>query len=230
MARYRPRFEALDRDIKVLFPDVFSDQARSKALADHARVALADGQKQNQSILGRVPPHDTYVDGKHNAAIETVRPEGRIVFEFELLDDVFAWIADMLVLNSPVGRGDDPRPGHPTLYASSHAFFADGQGVDPSKPVPPASEYVFVNVQPYARKIERGLSMQAPSGVYEVVANLANRRFGNLVRIRFGYRTPAFGAIDEWARTTKMPSPYRRGEKREEWLRRQPAIIISHHR
>jgi hypothetical protein len=51
-----------------------------------------------------------------------------------------------------------------------------------------ASRYEFVSTVPYARKIERGLSPQAPDGVYQVVAVLAQKRFGNVARIRFSYR------------------------------------------
>ena len=33
-----------------------------------------------------------------------------------------------------------------------------------------------------------GLSNQAPDGVYQVVAKMAQRRFGNSLRIKFSYR------------------------------------------
>ena len=52
-----------------------------------------------------------------------------------------------------------------------------------------AEEYVFINTQPYARKIEgtggRRMAPQAPDGVYQAVATLAQRRFGNIARITF---------------------------------------------
>ena len=48
-----------------------------------------------------------------------------------------------------------------------------------------ADEYVFINTVPYARKIERGSSSQAPDGVYQAVAMLARDRFGNVARITY---------------------------------------------
>lgn len=223
----RSRIDPIDRDIAVVFPDPFSEKSQKDTLVSFAKQALADAQRQNEAVLGRVPPHETWVDGKKDAPLESVRPDGTIVFEFELLEDVFGWIGEQLIKHSPRGDSGDPRPGHPDLYMRSHVFTADLVVVDPGEPVPPAAEYAFLNSQPYARKIERGLSQQAPDGVYEVVAALAQKRFGNMARIRFSYRTPLFGAVDEWASTTKMKSPYRRGAKRDEWLRRQPAIVIT---
>jgi hypothetical protein len=51
-----------------------------------------------------------------------------------------------------------------------------------------AREWVFVSVAPYARRIERGWSRQAPDGVYQAVAALARRRFGSLAMVQFTYR------------------------------------------
>jgi hypothetical protein len=155
-----------------------------------------------------------------------------ILFEFELVQDLLRYIDEWLILASPVGRANDPRPGHPELYARSHRMFLDGDLAEVDAPPRPFSEAVFVSTVPYARKIERGLSNQAPDGVYQVVATLAARRYSNYARIRFGYRTPHdFGAIAEWSRTTRLQSHAasrnRPGPQRQEWLQRQPAIIIT---
>ena len=77
---------------------------------------------------------------------------------------------------------------------------------------------MFLNTQPYARKIEGDLSRepsskQAPEGVYEAVATLAQRRFGNVAMIRFSYRTPIDGAIAG-------------GRMGDRSTRRTPAIIV----
>jgi len=73
---------------------------------------------------------------------------------------------------------------------------------------------VFLNIQPYARKIERGQSSQAPDGVYQAVATLAQRRFGNVAKITFSYRTAIGGAIIG-------------GRKGDRSDLRNPAIIVS---
>lgn len=227
MARIKTRIDVIDRDIKVLFgDDIFEPQARSKYLAQEARKALAEGQAQNKAVMGRVPPHDTYVDGRSSVNLESVKPDGQIIFEFELVFDVFEYIREQLILHSPVGRDSDPRPGHPELYARSHMLIADGREVPEDAVPPPAEEYAFVNTQPYARKIERGLSAQAPDGVYQVVATLAQQKFGNVARIRFSYRTPIVGAVNAWAETTRLVMRKRR-KNRSEWLRRQPAIVVT---
>jgi hypothetical protein len=59
-----------------------------------------------------------------------------------------------------------------------------------------------------------------------VVAELARARFGNVANIKFGFRAPLFGGIEEWAARTRMKSKSK-GDRRAEWLRRQPAIIIT---
>lgn len=90
-----------------------------------------------------------------------------------------------------------------------------------TKYIGPKSKVQFVNIQPYARRIERGYlggpdlykrkitrgkrkggtgfkkvnwTMQAPNGVYKVVAQRAARRFRGIARIRFTYaQLPALG-------------------------------------
>jgi hypothetical protein len=230
MPRIRTRIQLLERDVRVLFPDPLSDANVRRSLAQMAHQMLHDAQAQNQRVLGRIPPHKHWVDGREGAPFETVRPDGNIMVEFELLEDVFTFIREMLEKTSPVGKPDDPRPDHPGKYKVSHEFSADFRVLGPDDPIPPAREYAFVSAVPYARKIERGLSNQAPDGVYEVVAAMANARFSNFAHIRFTYRAPLIGDVHSWADTTKMESPYRRGEKRDTWLRRNPAIVIQHRR
>lgn len=219
----KTRIDAVERNVSVLFPDTFDDKTKSETLAQFAREELEKAQAQNEQVMGRRPSYETYVDGRHDAPLNSVRPQGKIVFEFELHMELFGWIHAALQSHSPVGPGG--RPGHPGLYKRSHILIADGVLVDPGTVPPDADEYAFVNIQPYARKIERGLSSQAPDGVYEVVAALANQRWGNVARVRFGYRVPIMGAIHSWAETTKMYSGRR--SDRAEWLRRQPAIIVT---
>lgn len=226
MGRVRSRIQIIDRDLSVTLPEA-SEAGRAKLFQEFAREELGKALQQNKAVLGQMPDYETRVDGAP-ARLDTARSTSTVEFEFELADEMYRWIFEMLILNSPVGKATDPRPGHPELYAKSHVFFIDGNEYDPEGPVPmPQDEAVFVNVQPYARKIERGLSSQAPDGVYETVALMARRRYGNFADIKFSYRTPFnFGAIHAWADTTSMQSPYRRGGKRDEWLRRQPAIVI----
>jgi hypothetical protein len=226
MPRYKTRIDIIDRNLEAVIPEA-APAERDRMFQEFAREQIGVAVAQNRTVLGEVPDYEIRVDGAPGPLIRaTVRSEVEV--EFELASEMYRWIYEMLILNSPVGNADDPRPGHPELYARSHMFFVDGNAYDPEGPAPlPQTEAVFVNVQPYARKIERGLSTQAPEGVYEVVAALAPRRFSNYGSIRFSHRTPfEIGAIHEWAQTTEMASPFRTGEKRQEWLTRQPAIVI----
>lgn len=220
------KVDAFDRDITVLINDALGPDAQSAALADYARGIEKDAEAQNKAALGYVPPHETVVDGRQGADEDNVKPTGTIVYEFDLIDDLFIFIDEMLIQNSPVKSG---------RYVKSHAFFADGVTFDPAGQIPQASEYVIANTQPYARKIEgtakkSGESPQFPNGVYEAVAVLARARFGNLARIDFTYRAISGGAIGAYAATSaahRFASKHKRITHPEEWLTAQPAIVIT---
>ncbi|MHB2205067.1 hypothetical protein [Methylobacterium sp. CM6257] len=186
----RVRLHAFSRDLKVIVERTLSTQARQKLAADAGRRVLAEAQAQNARALGAIPPHETFVDGRPGAALESVNPDrGEILFRFNLATDVFAWIDEQLIIHSPVG--DTPKSPE---YNRSHIFFVDGEQSDPSGGVS-GETFIYLNTVPYARKIERGLSKQTPDGVYEVVATLAARRFGNIASIKFGYRSFQAGAL-----------------------------------
>jgi hypothetical protein len=153
-------------------------------LAAFAAETIEEAKTQNKQVLGVVPPYDVFVDGREGAPLASVKPDGVIRAEFQLVNEALAWISTQLQLHSPVLTG---------RYAKSHELFADGVDTENPNIAPPAEEYVFMNIQPYARKIERGMSPQAPDGVYQAVATLAQRRFGNVARITFSYRTVTGG-------------------------------------
>ena len=210
------RIDPIDRDIRVTFPDLFTPKERSQTLASFARQALKEGIEQNRMVLGNEPPHQTYVDGRLGASEDTVKPDGRIIYEFELMEELFTWIDEQLFTHSPWRTGQ---------YTRSHVMVVDGNIADLTAIAGFRDEVFFANAQPYARKIERGLSPQAPDGVYQVIAKMASTRFGNFGRIRFGYRSLNIGGIHEWASKTRMKT--KRAKDRADWLRRQPAIIIT---
>ncbi len=223
------RVAPIDREVVISLTKGLAPADQSRELARFARQSLKEAQDINRASIGRVPEHTTIVDGRRGASEDSVKPNGVVTYEFHLLDDLFAWIGQKLMEASPVKTG---------LYQDSHVLFADGVEVAPGSPLPDASEYAFVNAQPYARKIERGLSPQAPDGVYEGVAALAARRFGNLARIKFSYRSFVGGNVGSWAAGTTLPgfewAPETRkrvnkmkGTKRRDFLTRQPAIVIT---
>lgn len=201
------KIDAIDKDLALMLREDLSPEAQRAMLASFAREELGKAQAINRRALGYDPTYDTFVDGRRGAALESVHPNGTILFAFDLLDDLFAWIGEQLVLHAPVLTG---------RYQRSFRFYADGREINPGAEVPAAREYYFISSVPYARKIERGHSSQAPNGVFEVVAALARSRFGNLANIRFSYRTPEASTAD----TPKA----RRAADREN---RSPAIVIT---
>lgn len=195
------RIEPIERDIRVFVNDNTNPKVVSAAIAGAAREALSEALEINTRAIGYAPHYDTFVDGVQGASLDSVRRV--IVFDFDLINEAVDWIHNRLKAISPVLTGE---------YQRKHLLYADGREVPPDTLPPPALEYVFLNEVPYARKIERGLSKQAPEGVYQVVAAEAQSRFSKLARIRFSYR--------EFALAQGANSRARRDS-------RQPAIIIS---
>ncbi len=204
------RITPIRRDLDVMFKQGIGDKAQSALLATFALEKIEEAKAQNKQVLGVVPPYKIYVDGRQGAPLESVKPNGVIRVEFQLVNEALAWIYEQLQKHSPVLTGQ---------YANSHELFADGAQVANPNAAPPAEEYVFLNTQPYARKIEGDLSRepsskQAPQGVYEAVATLAQSKFSRLGKIRFSYRTPIGGQI----------AGGRVGDRSK---RRTPAIIVT---
>jgi hypothetical protein len=174
------RVEPIDRDVQLILSEDLSSKARSAILAEVAADMIEEAKEINRQVLGAVPPYTVTVDGSQSASLASVKPDGFIRADFQIVTEAIAWIYEQLQMHSPVLSG---------RYAKSHEIFADGVEIDNPNDPPPASEFVIMNTQPYARKIERGQSSQAPDGVYQAVATLAQRRFGNVAKISFSYRT-----------------------------------------
>jgi hypothetical protein len=185
----KTRVQPISRDLELFLSEDLGPKARSAMLASFAAETIEEAKTQNKRVLGVVPPYEVYVDGREGAALTSVKPDGVIRAEFELVNEALAWIYQQLETHSP------RLTGH---YASSHVLFADGTETSVNAPAP-AQEYVFVNTTPYARKLEGDKktgrppsSPQAPDGVYQAVATLA-RKFSNVAKVSFAYQTVAGG-------------------------------------
>jgi hypothetical protein len=222
----KTRIESFNLDYNLITREMLSVEAQRADFAQRASQIITDVKAQNAKVLGRVPKHTISVDGREGAPLNSVKiPNGVVFVEFELVFEAITWVHEMLKRHSPYKSG---------RYQKSHVLIADNVAVDEGVVPPVADKYEFVNVQPYARKIEKGLSSQAPDGVYQAVATMASSssKFGNVARIRFGYVTPMFGAIESWAASPAgvawgQQKSRRRKDLQAEWLRRQPAIIIT---
>lgn len=197
------------------------------AAAAFARQGIEDAKAHNKRVLGAIPPYVTTVDGRQGAPLESVNPYGgQIITEFELVGEVLVWIATELVARSPM---PGISPFSSGLYSNSHMLFADGVEVDASSVVQQAEEYVFLNPLPYSRKLEIGKTksgrdflVSVPNRIYERTADDAKRRFSNIARIKFSYRSPIIGY--QAAGTAGAALSKRGGIERET---RVPAIIVT---
>lgn len=200
------KVEPIDRDLLLSFGGDLSEKGRSAALAAFAIEERDKAVDLNRASAGQSVTYETYVDGKQGAGEASVRPDGVISYEFGLVRPVLEWIGNELVMASPVLTG---------RYARSHVLFADGREVEHMDEAPDAQRFVFLNIQPYARKIEDGLSPQATEGVYQGVASVAQARFGNAAKIFFGWEATVFAS----AKATPA-------ERRASAATRVPAIIV----
>lgn len=191
------RVKPVERIIRAKIDAALSPQARQKVIAKVAREKLAEAQEVNRRALGRVPEHETIVNGRRGAPLESAHPDaGTIVFRFKLVTDVLAWIMAELIRRSPVGP-----PGGAGTYREAHVLLADGVEVTLTDSLPSAAEYVVINTMPYARKIEigrtkkgRAFVIHAEDRLYDRVSLEAAQRFSNLVRISYTFR-PLVGGV-----------------------------------
>jgi len=180
-----------DLGFDLVLRETLSPTARSHAIAEVAREQLAEAQAINLVALGVAAAFSTMVDGVMGRSEDDVRPNGSILYTFNLLPDIFAWILEQLQAFAPVRTG---------FFRSSFELFADGVKIDPNGEIPPAKEFVFMSSADYAAQLEGypgrpPESSQAPNGVFEAVAALAQQRFGNQATIVFSYEYPMAGDL-----------------------------------
>jgi len=210
------------REFGVVLSNALSVEKRQQIAAAQATRILNNALAANKDATGRDSPYRQFVDGRENAPLDSVNPDhGLIAFQFDLIKPLLAWIGEQLVLHSPWG---DP----PIHYAQNHIMLADGVEVIPeTEDIPAANEYFFINLVPYARKIERGESSQAPDGVYDVVADMAQRRFGNIAKVGFTYRSLMGPYVPLGGRSGgKKASAALRAANKAEHDSRNPAIYV----
>lgn len=177
-----------------------------------AAVAKAD----NAKILVMPPPPLSvvrHVDGVRDAPEEAVKQGGVIVYDYGRIDQVVEFALTTLRELSPVDSGD---------YVRSHVLMIDGVVVDDLSTWKPGDEISISNSQPYTRKIEIGhKGYRAHAHVYEKTEQIIARRFGNLAKVYFVYRQAPPGEIHDWAAKSGA-----RLASRQEWLTRQPTLVI----
>ncbi|QCO03031.1 hypothetical protein [Azospirillum argentinense] len=154
-------------------------ETRRQMLVQAAREAHAEASAINTRALGHPVESVTIVDGRRGAPVESVKAGGVVVHLFAVHQAAIEFTAETLSRLSPWDTG---------LYENSHLLLVNGEEVEWGVTVGVDDVATFVNLLPYARRLEQGWSDQAPDGVYEVASEIVRARFGNIVNVRFGYR------------------------------------------
>lgn len=187
------------RSVRAFADRTLSPAALSRHLATVAREARDELIRE-----GSAPDsYETFVDGRRGAAEETVRPDGAIVYRFNLLGQAARLALDAAVRLSPRESGD---------FAAAWTVAVNGRlWTGDLADIPTDAEVMVVNPLPYARKIETGAMprMSVPPGIVERVKLQVNRRFPTMqASVTYVHLPSIFGRPG-------YPTPYiLRGRKR----------------
>lgn len=200
--------------------DINSDLNGELTLADllaftkESLILIADEALRDEQSRGFDPKPVVAVDGRIGKPIIQVNPLGKIEFFARAnITEMIRTIYDAIEYRSPVLTGQ---------YKRSNYVFLNGKQVANDKttleawlstnPIPKPNDVLrFLNITPYARKLERlGITRQkskhrtkkssdekgrsgfnvrilAPNGTYYLVSRSANRLFGKNVKIKFKF-------------------------------------------
>lgn len=164
------------------------DISRVTTQIRNVRLPQITADAARNAITGVTTPYRVYVDGREGAPLNSVRPGGLIRFVLNPVGRVIDWLYSQLIPASPIGKMEPP---HLHYFQDHELYINDGRydvGSGEFGPieVPNGATARIVNGRPYAAAIEHGLSVQAPDGVYEIVAFMAQRMFPG-VAIVFEY-------------------------------------------
>lgn len=202
------------RNIRLFADRTLSPAALSAGLAAYARNARDDAIRS-----GAAPAHwRTYVDGRPDMPEATVRPDGVILYKFNLLGLAAAFAVGYCMSRSPVRSG---------RYRKAWAVVVDGRpwAADLNE-IPDGSTVMIVNPEPYARKIDTGaMRMSVPPGIVEGARQATQRKFPTVTARRQFVNIPA-GLLPgaPWVlRTTRS----RRRDRQAGQAITYPALILS---
>lgn len=179
------RIDGMITNIRVITEDLMGPAA-SKALAGAHRKAHEEIIRAKSGRVMR-PSFEHIVDGRKGAPLDSVKPDGILVTNYDSRPEiVFATLA-ALTRNSPRLSGE---------YARSHIILVNGTQVSE---VPSALAYsdvvTITNTVPYARRLEVGVSEDGTPFVVQVAPRIYERtakreiipQFRQIADIRFAY-------------------------------------------
>lgn len=205
--RFQFRIDPIDRVVKGLLTGLAVE--RQRMAAEFARAEIDRAEAINAAATGHKPKYTVSVDGRVGAPLESVNTRGgQIVVEFNLGVDVIRWIAAKLRERSPYRSG---------RYVGGQKLYADGREISPYGRIPDADEYTFIDLVPYAGKIERGAThsgrtftlQPSKSAVYERTAKEAKSQFRDVASIEFRWQSSPGGH----KRTKAYRDPRGRGRR-----------------
>lgn len=173
-----------------LMNERLTGEPRRQELVRLANETIGQATAANRAALGQDVTRRIVVDGRAGAPVESVKAGGVVVALFAVHQAAIDFTWYTLATLSPVDRSAD---ANDIVYRDNHRLLVNGREAElprpgASVPIEPDDEIVFVNLLPYARRIERGWSRtQAPDGVYESASEIVRARFGNIVDVRFTY-------------------------------------------
>jgi hypothetical protein len=204
------------------------DSVAAKVRALTSQQIAATAIARNAQIQASPPaPLRTvrHVDGVLGAPESAVKDGGVIVYDYGRLDVVAEYALDVLRQLSPVDKGD---------YVRNHVVMINGVTVDNPDNAnsralaswKPGDRITISNRMPYTRKIEIGRKgYRAHGHVYEKAAQIVAGRYGNLAKVFFTYDKAPKGEVYAWAWGKSDHS-----QKHQEWLTRQPTLVIQENR
>lgn len=179
------RLQNFDRETALYLQDLRGD-ARREVIREAALDLFGEARAQNIRALGYRPDEIRSTDNVLNKPPEQMAIGGWSQVEFDLHSDVIAFSAELAKRLSP--RSGSNRKAPQQTYAENHLVIVDGAVVPPPYRVDKFERAVIINLLPYARKIERGLSKKRPNGIYEaLLVPEVKKRYGGQFFITFTY-------------------------------------------
>lgn len=210
---------AVPINVDVAIRAVRRDPRMAAAFGDAVRARRDQAQAANDSFVGRPVPVRTFVEYAEVPQLDDddIVIPGNVTFVWDFAKPVIAEAKELLEKLAPVKTG---------RYKRSFRLIADGKEIDWAAPIPPNSEVLICNVQPYARKLE----IRARDGILEAAGAVLKARYGRLLEISFQYidlappvwitkkgkpvPTPAIRIAPEKARRTARAARGSRGRGR----------------
>jgi len=223
----KTRVDVISRDVVFRSGGGLSPAEISAQFAALVSREIAQIDADNAATAGRALPRETFVDGTPSDDLSRVRPDGVIVATWELGAEVVRYVYDKIEATAPKKTG---------RFAKSITIYADGVEVETPEDTIGAAEVVITSIVPYARKIEGGYSKKGgvwatnPNGIFHAAAAMAQAKYGNIAKIKFGAREVLGGGTDlaGWAAGHTAMIAHE-GKRRKAHARdsRQPAVIVT---